>query len=70
MTGQACSGQERHWHFRLDDGAYVWHSHQHTARPGDFNRLHHHKPQEHDGMSLEDLRRDESVGGSYRGGPS
>jgi hypothetical protein len=54
-------GQEQHRHFRFADGKYVWHRHAHTCRPEDFNRLHHHPPMEHDGLSMEMLRTDEEV---------
>jgi hypothetical protein len=43
-----CIGEERHDHYRLADSKTVSHVHEHTPCEGDFNRLHHHPPVEHD----------------------
>lgn len=47
-----------HRHMVLDTEEYVWHSHPHSCEGPlrDFNRLHHHPPVEHDGLSDEELR--------------
>lgn len=42
-----CTGEERHFHYDITAGQDVTHVHKHTVYMTDFNRLHHHHPDNH-----------------------
>jgi hypothetical protein len=53
-----CDGTERHSHYVLSTSETFYHTHEHSVIDGDFNRLHHHPPIEHDNFTTDQLEKD------------
>jgi hypothetical protein len=56
-----CDGTEKHSHSKIGINPFtvdqiVWHTHEHTALDKEFNRIHHHAPIEHEGLTLDQLQ--------------
>lgn len=54
-----CIGTEIHKHYSLATGTYIEHQHEHDCRSIDFNRLHHHAPENHHNFTDEELANNE-----------
>jgi len=56
-----CNGEEKHSHYQMDSAVLSFHTHKHAVREKELNRLHHHPPAEHGGLTYEELEYTESL---------
>jgi hypothetical protein len=54
-----CEGTEKHEHFSLYTGTYIEHQHPHDCRSLEFNKLHHHAPEDHHMFTEDELAHQE-----------
>jgi hypothetical protein len=56
-----CTGEENHDHYNISSDATHYHTHKHSVVTQDFNRLHHHPPIEHEGLTQEELENELTI---------